>query len=69
MIGDELIFGSVRSLADAVRTRKVSPVELTETYLQRLETIGPRLNAVVSSVVTVARCAGVRSASSNPRLQ
>jgi aspartyl-tRNA(Asn)/glutamyl-tRNA(Gln) amidotransferase subunit A len=48
MIGDDLIFGSVRSLADAVRTRKVSPVELTEAYLQRLETIGPRLNAVVT---------------------
>jgi aspartyl-tRNA(Asn)/glutamyl-tRNA(Gln) amidotransferase subunit A len=48
MIGDDLIFGSVRSLADAVRTRKVSPVELTEAYLHRLETIGPRLNAVVT---------------------
>ena len=38
----------VRELGELVRTRKVSPVELAETFLDRLETIGPQLNAVVT---------------------
>jgi aspartyl-tRNA(Asn)/glutamyl-tRNA(Gln) amidotransferase subunit A len=48
MIGEEILFSSVRSLGEAIRTRKLSPVELTEAYLKRLETIGPKLNAVVT---------------------
>src|SRR5580693_209563 len=48
MITDDILFSSVRSLGDAIRTRRLSPVELTEAYLKRLETIGPRLNAVVT---------------------
>src|SRR4051794_6372499 len=47
MVNDDLLFSSLRSMGDAIRTRRVSPVELTEAYLQRLETIGPKLNAVV----------------------
>ena len=38
----------VRELGELVRTRKVSPVELAETFLDHLETIGPQLNAVVT---------------------
>jgi aspartyl-tRNA(Asn)/glutamyl-tRNA(Gln) amidotransferase subunit A len=48
MISDDVLFSSVRNLGDAIRTRKLSPVELTEAYLKRLETIGPKLNAVVT---------------------
>ncbi|HEY2014776.1 MAG TPA: amidase [Bryobacteraceae bacterium] len=48
MVTEDILFSSVRSLGDAIRTRKLSPVELTEAYLKRLETIGPRLNAVVT---------------------
>ena len=42
------VFRSVRELADMLRTREVTPVELTDLFLQRLDTIGPRLNAVVT---------------------
>jgi aspartyl-tRNA(Asn)/glutamyl-tRNA(Gln) amidotransferase subunit A len=52
------VFATVRELADAVRTRQVSPVELTETFLQRLERLGPRYNAVV----TVTRDRALRQA-------
>jgi Asp-tRNA(Asn)/Glu-tRNA(Gln) amidotransferase A subunit family amidase len=48
MLSDDILFSSVRTLGEAIRTRKLSPVELTNAYLQRLETIGPKLNAVVT---------------------
>jgi aspartyl-tRNA(Asn)/glutamyl-tRNA(Gln) amidotransferase subunit A len=48
MLGEDTLFSSVRTLGEAIRTRKLSPVELTEAYLKRLETIGPKLNAVVT---------------------
>jgi aspartyl-tRNA(Asn)/glutamyl-tRNA(Gln) amidotransferase subunit A len=38
----------VRELQTLVQTRQVSPVELAETFLARLETLGPRYNAVVT---------------------
>ena len=41
-------FVSVRELGERVRTRQVSPVELVEYFLERLETHGPTYNAVVT---------------------
>lgn len=46
MITNDTLFLSVAELAVQIRARKLSPVELTEAYLQRLETAGKRLNAV-----------------------
>jgi aspartyl-tRNA(Asn)/glutamyl-tRNA(Gln) amidotransferase subunit A len=46
MIPVETLYAPVSVLAAQVRARKLSPVELTEAYLQRLETVGRRLNAV-----------------------
>jgi len=48
MIGEEILFSSVRALGESVRKRKLSPVELTKAYLDRLETIGPKLGAVIT---------------------
>jgi len=48
VIGEDVLFASVRDLGHLLRTRKISSVELTEAYLGRLETIGPRLGAVVT---------------------
>jgi aspartyl-tRNA(Asn)/glutamyl-tRNA(Gln) amidotransferase subunit A len=48
MLNDDILFSPMRTLGDAIRTRKLSPVELTESYLTRLEQIGPQLNAVVT---------------------
>ena len=42
------VFRPVRELSEAVRSRRVSPVALAETFLARLETLGPRYNAVVT---------------------
>jgi aspartyl-tRNA(Asn)/glutamyl-tRNA(Gln) amidotransferase subunit A len=46
MITNDTLFANVSELAAQIRARKLSPVELTEAYLQRLETVGKRLNAV-----------------------
>ena len=45
MLQDDLLFASVREQGALLRARKIGPVELTEAYLQRLETLGPRLAA------------------------
>lgn len=45
MIGDDVLYLTVRELADRIRERKLSPVELTEAYLRRGEGAGARLNA------------------------
>ena len=48
MIGEDVLYKSVWELSDLIRTRKISPVELTEAYLERLEKIGPKLGTVAT---------------------
>ena len=48
MNASEVVYKPVRQLAELVRERKVSPTELTEVFLERLERIGPRYNALVT---------------------
>ncbi|MCU0259369.1 MAG: amidase, partial [Solirubrobacteraceae bacterium] len=47
-MSDDILFTPLRELSDRIRRKQLSPVELTETALRRLETLGPRLNAVVT---------------------
>lgn len=47
-LGDDIVFAPIRDLAERLRTRRLSPVALTEAYLDRLQKIGPRLNGVVT---------------------
>ena len=48
MIGNDVLFLSVRALGEKIRKRELSPVALTKAYLERLETIGPKLGAVIT---------------------
>jgi aspartyl-tRNA(Asn)/glutamyl-tRNA(Gln) amidotransferase subunit A len=48
VISEDVFFSSVRELGAGLRARRFSAVELAEGYLQRLETIGPKLGAVVT---------------------
>ncbi len=48
MLEEDVLFLSVRDLSALLRSKKVSPVEVAETYLERLERVGPALNAVVT---------------------
>lgn len=45
MLGEDVLYLSVRELSQRIRSRKLSPVELTESYLERSERIGAKLNA------------------------
>ena len=58
------VFMPVRELAEHVRARRLSPVALAETFLARLEKIGPRYNAVV----TVTRERAMAAARQVPRI-
>ena len=42
------LFMPVRELSRHIRGGNIKPVELTEFFLQRLETLGPKFNAVVT---------------------
>jgi len=45
---DDLAFATVPQLAELIRTKKVSSVELTKMYLSRLKKYGPKLLCVVT---------------------
>jgi Asp-tRNA(Asn)/Glu-tRNA(Gln) amidotransferase A subunit family amidase len=45
---EELAFLTATQLAELIRTRRVSPVELTKMYVARLKRYGPKLNCVVT---------------------
>src|SRR4029077_16790836 len=45
MLSEDVLFLPVTELAKRIRTRRLSAVELTESYLERSRGIGPKLNA------------------------
>jgi aspartyl-tRNA(Asn)/glutamyl-tRNA(Gln) amidotransferase subunit A len=54
VVNNDLAFLTVRELGDRIKSKQLSPVDLTETYLSRLETIGPKLGAVVTVTRSLA---------------
>jgi aspartyl-tRNA(Asn)/glutamyl-tRNA(Gln) amidotransferase subunit A len=46
MLSDDVLFSSISELSRLIKNRKISPVELTESYLARLEKYGAMLGAV-----------------------
>ncbi len=47
-MSDSPVFMPIRELSELLRTRRVSPVEVAEVFLDRLERVGPQYNAVVT---------------------
>lgn len=45
MLSPDILFLSVTELSRRIRSKQLSPVELTESYLQRSRELGPKLNA------------------------
>ncbi|HEY4980048.1 MAG TPA: amidase, partial [Candidatus Acidoferrum sp.] len=45
MLGASVLYQSVGELAKKIEAKQISPVELTESYLERSEKLGPKLNA------------------------
>jgi aspartyl-tRNA(Asn)/glutamyl-tRNA(Gln) amidotransferase subunit A len=48
MLSEDILFLPVSQLARRIRRRQLSPVQLTESYLERSRSIGARLNAYVT---------------------
>jgi amidase len=45
---DEILYGSLIGMAEQVRAGEISPVELVDAHLARIERLNPKLNAFVS---------------------
>jgi aspartyl-tRNA(Asn)/glutamyl-tRNA(Gln) amidotransferase subunit A len=54
MLKESVLYASVVELARQIESKQLSPVELTESYLERSEKLGPRLNAYARLLPTVA---------------
>src|SRR6516225_620123 len=54
MPGDEIFFLSISELAKRIESKKLSPVELTELYLDRSQKFGPRFNAYATLTPEIA---------------
>ncbi len=48
MANSELVYFSGRELAAMIKSRKVSPVEITQAYLDRIEALNPKVNAFIT---------------------
>ncbi|MBI4467362.1 MAG: amidase [Acidobacteria bacterium] len=48
MLSEDVLYLPVTELAGRIRRGQLSPVELTESYLERLERLGPKLGAVAT---------------------
>ncbi|MGA9773873.1 MAG: amidase [Blastocatellia bacterium] len=52
---NELNFQSATKLAELMRAKEVSPVEVIEAHIQRIEEVNPKLNAFVTTMFDSAR--------------
>jgi aspartyl-tRNA(Asn)/glutamyl-tRNA(Gln) amidotransferase subunit A len=48
MLGEDILYLPVSELGMRIRSKQISPVELTESYLARSGRLGPKLNAYVT---------------------
>jgi aspartyl-tRNA(Asn)/glutamyl-tRNA(Gln) amidotransferase subunit A len=49
-LSTELIYSDATKLAELIRTREVSPVEVMQAHLDRIEAVNPKVNAIVTIV-------------------
>ena len=54
MIDKDILYLSIRQLGGQIRRRAISPVELTKAYLERSQSIGPKLNAYATLTAELA---------------
>lgn len=48
MLSEDILYLPTRNLGEQIRARTISPVELTESYLERSKRFGPKFNAYVT---------------------
>jgi len=54
MLSEDVLWLTVEELGRQIRARKISPVELAQAYLARLEKLGPKLGAVATLTADLA---------------
>jgi aspartyl-tRNA(Asn)/glutamyl-tRNA(Gln) amidotransferase subunit A len=54
MLKESVLYASVGELAKQIQAKQLSPVELTQSYLERSEKLGPQLNAYARLTPTLA---------------
>lgn len=54
-MSDEICFLTVAEASRLIKARKLSPVELTDAYLERIESLEPQLNAFITVTADLAR--------------
>lgn len=54
-VSTDVLFLSAREQGALIRTRALSPVELTDAYLARIEALNPRTNAFITVTAEIAR--------------
>lgn len=55
MLSADILYSTISELARGLRRKNFTAVELTESYLERLGRLGPKLNAVVTLTPDLAR--------------
>ncbi|MFZ0924613.1 MAG: hypothetical protein WA020_16210, partial [Candidatus Acidiferrales bacterium] len=55
MLSEDVLYLPIRELGERIRARKISPMELTESYLDRSKRLGPKFNAYVTITEDLAR--------------
>jgi len=63
---DELAFLDATAQADLVRQKEVTPVEMVEAAIARIERINPKLNAVITPLYDRARAAAAKASTDAP---
>ncbi|PYV07878.1 MAG: amidase, partial [Acidobacteria bacterium] len=54
MLSEDILYSSVVELGRGLLSKKFTPVDLAEAYLDRLSRLGPKLNAVVTMTADLA---------------
>jgi Asp-tRNA(Asn)/Glu-tRNA(Gln) amidotransferase A subunit family amidase len=49
-MSSEIIYSDATRLAELIRTREVSPVEVMQAHLERIKAVNPKVNAIVTVV-------------------
>ena len=61
MTSDDLAFATVADVAPLIRQREISPVEVTDAVLARIDRLNPTLNAFITVTADAARQAAIEA--------
>ncbi|WP_424136269.1 amidase [Roseomonas chloroacetimidivorans] len=56
-MNSDMIYSDATKLAELIRTRRVSPVEVVQAHLDRIETLNPKINAIVTVAESATKAA------------